>query len=263
MTNFSKSSVNSGVNSQSINPSAPKKVYSPLGVISLFVGLVELGLAYSSGVSDGAVQISILVFMGIFAVGIAATFFIFLWYRPWVFYPPSEFGSTTVQAFVNAMRGDSIDITQITSNSLSRAFLDSTWLDDLGLQRLPRDERQAFVDKFLQELQHRVIANVGASVIRIDPSPLKGKHYTQWEEPYDPEIPVERLLDRIWLRLQPFAPYPYGTSWILRDTATGKTLDNIGSVSSGEWQVGAKDSRTAREAGFEGGMTLEVIHKPS
>ena len=262
VTNSSNSPVDSGVNHQSIEPPAPKKAHSPLGVISLFFGLVELGLAYSSGVSDGGVQIAVLVFMGLFAVGIAATFFVFLWYRNWVFYPPSEFGDATVQAYVNAMRGDGLDITQITSNSLSLAFSDSTLFDNLGLERLPRDERQAFVDGLFQEVHNRVIANVGASVIRIDPRPLKGKHSAQWEEPYDAQMPVERLLDRIWLRLQPFAPYPYGTSWILRDVATGKKFDNIGSASTGEWQGGTKDNRTAGEVGFKGGMTLEVVHKP-
>lgn len=263
VTNSSIPPVDAGVNHQSIETPAPKRVYSPLGVICVFFGLVELGLAYSSGVSDGSVQIAVLVFMGLFAIGIAATFFLFLWYRNWVFYPPSEFGGATVQAYVNAMRGDGPDITQILSNSLSRAFSDSTWLDNLGLERLSREEREAFVDGFLQETKNRIIANVGASVIRIDPRPLKGKHSSQWEEPYDPEMPVERLLDRIWLRLQPFAPYPYGTSWILRESTTGKIFDNIGSASRSDWRLGTKDHRTAGEVGFKGGMTLEVIHKPT
>ena len=262
VTNSSNSPVDSGVNHQSIEPPAPKKAHSPLGVISLFFGLVELGLAYSSGVSDGGVQIAVLVFMGLFAVGIAATFFVFLWYRNWVFYPPSEFGGVTVQAYVNAMRQDGLDITRIASDSVSRAFSDSTLLETLDLGHLPEDKHQAFVEGFYQEVRNRVIANVGASVIRIDPRPLKGEQSPQWEEPYDAQMPVERLLDRVWLRLQPFAPYPYGTTWILRDVATGKTFDNIGSASAGEWQGGTKDDRTAGEVGFKGGMTLEVVHKP-
>lgn len=263
VTNSSSPPVEPGVNNQLIGTPAPKKAYSPLGVICVFFGLVELGLAYSSGVSDGVVQIAILIFMGLFAIGIAATFFVFLWCRNWVFYPPSEFGGATVQTYVNAMRGDGLDITQIASNSLTRAFADSTWLDNLGLERLPKDERKDFVDGLLQKLQDRVIAGVEESVIRIDPRPIKGKHSTEWEEPYDPEMPVERLINRIWLQLQPFAPYPYGTSWILKDTTTGKTFDNIEISTAGEWQGGTRDIKTVGEAGFKGGMALEVVHKPT
>ena len=128
------------------------------------------------------------------------------------------------------------------------------------MERVPVDERQAFVDGLFQEVRARVIANVGASVILVDPRPIKGKHSTQWEEPYDPKMPVERLLDRIWLRLQPFAPYPYGTSWILRDADTGKIFNNIGSSKAkGYRQDRITDDRTAEEVGFKGGMTLEVI----
>ena len=261
VTNSSNAPANSGVNHQSNELPAPKKAHSPLGIISLFFGLAELSLAYTSGVSDGYVQIAVLIFMGIFAVAIAATFFIFLWYRNWVFYLPSEFGGATVQAYVNAMRGDGLKITKITSDSLSRAFSDSTLLDSLGLERLPREERQEFVDGLSKEVRNRVIANVRASVIRIDPRPLRGKHSAQWEEPFDAQMPVERLLDRIWLRLQPFAPYPYGTSWILRDVATGTIFENIGPAWTGERQSGRRDDRTAGEVGFKGSMTLEVVHK--
>jgi len=53
--------------------------------------------------------------MALFAVGIAGTFFTFLWKRNWVFYPPSDFPSASVESYVAAMRGgDDLNINRLT-----------------------------------------------------------------------------------------------------------------------------------------------------
>ncbi len=236
-----------------------RKVHNPLSIIGLFVGLVEGGLAYSFGVSSGFLQISVLVFMAIFAVGIAATFFVFLWKRPWVFYPPSEYSDTSVQAFVNAMRDDGPPITRIVVDSLSRAFDDEALLEKLDLGRIPKEQRRSSIEEVVQEIRQRVIGNVEASVVGIDARPLKGVDGLQWEEPYDAGMPVSRFLGRVWFRLQPFHPYPYGTVWCLRNATSGEVYDDIGPTWVKGQGTGVSDNRSLLEVGITGGITLEVF----
>ncbi len=197
--------------------------------------------------------------MGIFAVGIAVTFFTFLWKRNWVFYPPSEFSDASVQAFVNAMRHDGPTISRIAVDSLSRAFADDALLEKLDIVRIPKEQRRMSIEQVVQEIRENVIGNVEASVLRIDARPLKGSDGPQWEEPYDVGMTVNRFLDRVWFRLQPFAPYPYGTVWCLRDASSGEVFEDIGSTWSKRQGIGISDNRSVREVGITGGMTLEVF----
>ena len=246
-------------NSLSIPSSSRQKAHNPLSVIGLFFGLVEAGLAYSTGVSSGWLQIAVLAFMGIFAVSIAATFFTFLWKRNWVFYPPSEFSDASVQAFVNAMRDDGPTISRIAVDSLSRAFADEALLEKLDIVRIPKENRRSSIEQVVQEIRENVIGNVEASVLRIDARPLQGEDGPQREEPYDAGMPVNRFLDRVWFRLQPFAPYPYGTVWCLRNASSGKVYDGIGPAWVKRQGIGIPDSRSVREVGITGGVTLEVF----
>ena len=187
-----------------------QKRYSPLSLVALFFGLVEIGLAYSSGVSSGYVRIAVLVFMGLFAIGVAATFFVFLWHRNWVFYPPSEFSSPSVQAYVTAMRGPNVSISQVATDEVSRAFADDALLKRLQAREVPEEQR-ALVGRVVSEIRNEVIENVAAAVLHIDARPLKGPTAPVWEEPYDEKLTVSRLLGGVWLRIQPLAPYGYGT----------------------------------------------------
>ena len=250
--------VDSTSNEESGILSRRKLANSPLAVISLFFGSVELCLAYSSGVSSGFIQIALLAFMALFATGIAATFFVFLWNRNWVFYPPSEFLDVPVQDYVNAMRDNGTRIKNIAADSVSRAFEDETLLRKLDLTKMREEQREGAVKDIVDELRTKAIQYVEKRVLRVDARPLKGRNAPQWDEPYDPEMPVHRLLDRIWFQLQPMAPNPYGAIWLLRDVPSGHVFDDIGTA----WakKVGAqRDERFVQDVGIIGGMTLEVV----
>ena len=232
--------------------------HSPLTVISGFFGLVELGLAYSSGVSSGWLQIAVLTFMALFASGIAGAFFFFLWHRNWVFYPPSEFLNVPVEDYVNAMRDRSTRLVGIAAESVSRVFEDKTLPGKLDLTEVREEQREAALRQIADELRTEAIRNVEKRVLRIDARPLIGEGAPQWEEPYDAELSVHRLIDKIWFQLQPMPPHPYGTIWSLKDASSGRVFVDIGPA----WakRMGTlRDKRFAKDVGIVGGMTLEVI----
>lgn len=235
----------------------PRARHSPLSVVALFFSVVEAGLAYSAGVSTGGLRVFVVIFMCLFGAAIAATFFVFLWKRNWVFYPPSDFDGATLGDYVRMMRGDGERITTALAPAISNAFSDASVAERLEQAKIT-PETQTAVVSVLRGIQRDVVDNVGATVVRFDARPMQGDLGARWEELYDADMPAWRFLDRVWLRLQPFPPAPYGSVWLLRDTASGRVFDDIGPLH----RVGAagwKDSRPIGQLGFKGGMGLEVV----
>lgn len=82
-----------------------KKAITPLWIVALFVSFTELVLGVAATQTDGGIQLALIVFVLSFPVLIAGAFFLILWHRPYVFYPPTEFGETNVLDYVRAMQG--------------------------------------------------------------------------------------------------------------------------------------------------------------
>ena len=81
---------------------------TPLWVISLFVSLCEVVAGLAVTQAQGGVQAVLTGFVVSFPVLVAAAFFAVLWKKPYVFYPPTEFGaSTNVSEYVQAFAGPS------------------------------------------------------------------------------------------------------------------------------------------------------------
>src|SRR5437773_7303669 len=80
------------------------KPTTPLRIIALFVSLTEAvaGLALIN--TSGGIQVALTAFVVAFPVLVAGAFFLILWYRNYVFYPPTDFPDSTVEKFVGAMR---------------------------------------------------------------------------------------------------------------------------------------------------------------
>lgn len=226
---------------------------SPLFIILLFIGSVEAGLSYSTGVTAGGLQVGLVIFMCAYLVGVTAIFFTFLWKRPWIFYPPTDFPGVSAQDFIAAMRG-SQSTSKIATENLSQVF-------DVFLQRLDAMDaaERENIQPLMNELREGAIRSVETSVLHIDPSPLLGRHASGWEEPYDAEMPVEKFLRLVWLRLQPFPPYEYGTAWILRNATSGKLYDDIGPLRATARTPEDPDPRLLPEIQLFGGITLEVV----
>ena len=154
------------------------------------------------------------------------------------------------------MRGDGEPITTAVAPAISNAFSDVSISERLE-QAEVAPEVQAAVVNVLREIQQDVVDNIGATVMRFDARPMQGDLGTRWEELYDADMPAWRFLDRIWLRLQPFPPAPYGSVWLLKDAASGRIFDDIGPLHRGA--AGRRDSRPIGQPGFKGGITLEVV----
>lgn len=79
---------------------------TPLWIVAAFVTMTEVVLGYAVTQVTGEIQIALTVFVIAFAVLVAGAFFFVLWSRPYVFYPPSEYGSTDPKTFVSALRSE-------------------------------------------------------------------------------------------------------------------------------------------------------------
>lgn len=76
---------------------------TPLWIVAAFVTLTEAVLGYAVTQTQGCVQIALTVFVISFALLVFGAFFVVLWNRPYVFYPPSEYGDTDPKKFVEAV----------------------------------------------------------------------------------------------------------------------------------------------------------------
>ena len=86
-------------------PTARQKRMTPLWVISLFLSLTEVVIGLALTKADGNVQAVLTAFAIAFPIMVATAFFAILWNRPYVLYPPTEFGDNTdVGSFVGAMK---------------------------------------------------------------------------------------------------------------------------------------------------------------
>lgn len=218
----------------------------PIGVICVLLGVIDGGLAYVVSATDGGVQIAVLTFLGLFTCVVAWMFFRTLRDRPWVLYPPSEYGSTSARDFVAAMQSAPVRAERLArevGNELSPDGALGQKLSDATSGLDPR-QRKVVLDA-AERTRKAVVDRIRTAVVYVDPSPLKGEGSGRWELAYDPEMPASRFADQVFLRLQPFPPYAYGTNWALREGASGVVFD----VAQG----------SVRDAGILGGMTLEVI----
>lgn len=82
---------------------APKAM-TPLWVISLFVSLTEVMTGIAATQTSGGIQVALTAFVIAFPAMIASAFFMILWNKPYVFYPPTEYQRTDVKTFVEAMQ---------------------------------------------------------------------------------------------------------------------------------------------------------------
>ena len=89
--------------SQDESKTPQRRSMTPLWIISLFVGLTETTLGISASQTTGGIQVALTAFVIAFPFIVALAFFIILWSRPYVLYPPTDYGQTDIQQFVSAM----------------------------------------------------------------------------------------------------------------------------------------------------------------
>jgi len=239
-----------------------KKIASPLWIISLFVALTEgiagVGLIQTAG----AVQIILTVFVVTFPTIVAIAFFVILWERPYVFYPPTEFGDTPdVSKYVFAMRQNVIENTrsyQHITSVVKETLTSPESLSMFGAQHLEQNESNN-IRKILTNLSNATIGKIKNNIITIDSKPFLKEYGIVWEQPYDPNQSIWFFLDTVWyIVADNIPPYTYDKKWILRDKSSGVEFRNIGrlhAISKGK----NEDRRTVYEVGINCGSTLELI----
>lgn len=80
-----------------------RRQLTPLWIISLFVSLTETALGFAASQTAGGIQIALTAFVITFPVLVAGAFFLILWYKPYAFYAPSEYGQVDIEKFVGAL----------------------------------------------------------------------------------------------------------------------------------------------------------------
>jgi hypothetical protein len=96
----------SRVSEEAVHDGPRRSLMTPLWVISIFVSLCQVVAGLAVIQAEGGVQITLTVFVVVFPVLVAGAFFAILWKKPYVFYPPTEFGAgANVSEYVQAFAG--------------------------------------------------------------------------------------------------------------------------------------------------------------
>lgn len=238
-------------NRLSTAPTSP----TPLWVISLFVSLTELITGYAVTQATGGVQVALTAFAIAFPTVIALGFFLVLWFKNYVFWPPSEFGgSVDVSRYVEAMQRRTIDqvrIHQIVRDAVTTAVAQTK---AVVAQELAAEDTVKAVDQVTQA----ALTKVDQSIISVKTATLPGSSGEVLAIPYQLDRPVHSVLDDIWFTISDVVPaYSYGKTWVIRDAKTHRVFD-VGR----QWaqRNGFKDDkRPLSEVGIEPGAELEVV----
>lgn len=84
---------------------------SPLGIVALFVFLVDGVGVYGIGITSGDVQLLLTIFVITFPLLFGLGFFLIWWKKPQALYPPSDYGgSPKVGEYADAMRDRTTEI---------------------------------------------------------------------------------------------------------------------------------------------------------
>lgn len=110
-----------------------RSAMTPLWVISLFVSLCEVVAGLAVIRAEGGVQVTLTIFVVAFPILVASAFFAILWKKPYVFYPPTEFGSSTnVSEYVQAFAGLSPAQAAESQRQLAKSSSETTSTSEIG-----------------------------------------------------------------------------------------------------------------------------------
>jgi hypothetical protein len=213
---------------------------TPLWVISLFLSLTEIIVGLAVTRAAGGVQVALTTFVIGFPALVATAFFLVLWHRPYVLYPPAEYGNMDVQRYVDAMQR------RQTDPKRTLELVENTMRMTAG-----SPEARQFVDSALTRVKEQMLT--------IDLSPLTARTGDIIVMPFEADRTVGEFLDYLWFSLSEVVPpYSFGTVWALRDTVSGSMFIDLGR----KWATAHRrreDERSLKEAGFKPGMKLEGV----
>lgn len=236
---------------------------TPLWVISLFLSLTEVMTGIAVLQAKGGVQVALTAFVIAFPCAVTAGFFAVLWKRPYVFYPPTEFGpGTDVTKYVEAMRrvqSDEGQIRTVIQESI-RATMESPQLVERLSNGMPAhvSDIRRELNGLRKELANVAISKAESRFVTVDTSAITNDE-SPVVFPYESTESVSSFLDKVWFALLgQVPPHKYNDVWVLRDKASGRELRKMGSLWARSNGL-TRDSRPLIDAGIVGGMRLEAI----
>lgn len=234
----------------------PPRVLTPLWIVALFVSLTETVVGVAVVHTSGQIQLILTIFATSFPVLVAAAFFWILYTRPFVFYPPTDFrGRTDVKSYVEVMRGGKSEPQEGAYREvLEFAIQSRKIIDDL---RELRTKDSAMLSS-LAGLAEEAASSIGQAYLAVDSSAVGDSQASIVFYKYEPEIKGWELLEIIASNVPRLNPERYGQDWVLRDSESGGTLNQLG----GAWRERGKleeETLNLKSLGISPGMHLEVV----
>ncbi|WP_437737567.1 hypothetical protein [Sorangium sp. So ce1335] len=202
---------------------------TPLGVIATFVMLSEVVTGVAATQTSGMVQAAFCAFAIAFPLLVATAFFMVLWRRPYVLYPPQEFGAQVdVKHYVEAMRAQALgtqEVITLVRTSITEA-LESREARDALLRSSATASSTASATALHEAsdaLVRRAVQNIQSATVSIDLSEFggTGELILPYEQSQDSFI----FLSSIYFQISDqVPPYTYGQSWGLQDCESGAIL---------------------------------------
>lgn len=245
-----------------------RKPITPLWIIALFVSLTETVVGTAVIKTNGEIQLVLTVFVVVFPIFIASLFFMILWNRPYVLYPPTEYGNgTDINNYVDAIQRKGYDKNKLYS-SIQEIIHASITSDEIvsKLSQLTKNSTTKSTENQISQVLNTAVGKAVKRIseinfITIDTRPLLGDKGKLWQVVYGQYNNISDFLDDIWFSLAPHGvkSYTYGIGWVLRDSQKNRIVfDNAIRVyieSRGRF----RDLRNLEDVGLNPGMTLEVI----
>ncbi len=241
-----------------------KRPITPLWIIALFISLTETVLGVAVIQTEGNIQVALTAFVVVFPLLIALAFFLILWNRPVVLYPPTDFPGTDVEVYGRATQRSGRDEEALYAGILEA--IQSTFASEEIVSELtgtvtaeatgdPEDHIKGVLREKAEEALETIRKN---SFLTIDSRPLLGKKEgTVSQIIYAPDLTVDELLSVVRYSIDPRPALPaYGKLWALQDEDTENVFKRIGPA----WSGPKADTRTLEQVGIKAGMRLRVVY---
>jgi hypothetical protein len=246
------------------SPAKTHSSFTPLGIIAAFIALAETVAGLAAVKTGGSVQLMFAAFACSFPILIAAIFFLILWKRSYVLYPPRDFdGGVDVRHFVDAMRHQAI------GNQELQTLLRSTISETLGSQQTQLTLAQVSAEatpvkagalkQVSESLIEQAVGRLQSAVITIDISAFRKSADADLVFPYDATEDAFGLLSAVYFQIDDFVPpYTYGKQWALQDIAS----DDYILPTEVDWKDNfalAESGATVHDLGLKPGAKLRAI----
>jgi hypothetical protein len=237
---------------------------TPLSIIAAFIALSEGVGGLAATLTAGGIQIAFTAFAIGFPVLVGAAFFMILWRRSYVLYPPQDFGADVdVKQYVEAMRHQAIGNQEVVS--LIRSSIDGAIRSPEARALLSQVAHQTTTSQTTLEnatavLAERAVGQLQESVVTVDIrefSRLEGA--PNLVLPFNPRQRAFTFLSAVYFHIADcVAPFAYGTQWALRDATSDNLLLPNGIDWSNHYAV-ASTNATVSELGISAGMRLRAV----